>query len=233
MDRTPRADRAQLPAGGGVIDDRVWDHVRVPRTVLFHPDITPQALRIYCLVTWHLESQRDDFSVALLASESRGLESETRQVLLQLEASDLLPFMPNRWRVVLGLLPLVPPGSTVHASGFQRWTTSASPLLMDDVWEEGEWIEPATQPTGPASGARYAKAPIPQSLRVQVFERDGYRCQTPGCGSWKDLQVDHIHPESLGGPTTLGNLQTLCRPCNGRKGTKLADTTSDPGSAIR
>lgn len=32
------------------------------------------------------------------------------------------------------------------------------------------------------------------------------------------LQADHIYPESKGGPTTLENLQTLCKPCSIRKG---------------
>lgn len=35
------------------------------------------------------------------------------------------------------------------------------------------------------------------------------------------LSLDHIHPYSLGGEDTLGNLQTLCRPCNSRKGARV------------
>jgi hypothetical protein len=64
----------------------------------------------------------------------------------------------------------------------------------------------------------YRKAEIPAALRTQVFERDGYRCRH--CGTDEDLQADHIHPEVLGGPTELANLQTLCGPCNLRKGAK-------------
>lgn len=63
--------------------------------------------------------------------------------------------------------------------------------------------------------ARPSKQPIPRSLRKAVFDRDGYRCLS--CGGQFDLCADHVYPESKGGPTTLENLQTLCRPCNSRK----------------
>lgn len=67
-----------------------------------------------------------------------------------------------------------------------------------------------------------AKKPIPPSLRKAVLERDAYRCRH--CGSHIDLCVDHIYPESKGGPTEMGNLQTLCRPCNSRKGASIPDS---------
>lgn len=60
---------------------------------------------------------------------------------------------------------------------------------------------------------RYRRA---NALRLQVFERDAYRCRQ--CGDWHDLTLDHIIPQSHGGPTTLENLQTLCRSCNSKKG---------------
>lgn len=55
-------------------------------------------------------------------------------------------------------------------------------------------------------------------LRPIVFRRDGYRCLE--CGRTDDLSVDHIAPLSLGGSNDLSNLQTLCRPCNSRKGAR-------------
>lgn len=49
------------------------------------------------------------------------------------------------------------------------------------------------------------------------------------CSEWKNLckdglvlmTKDHIIPRSLGGPTSLSNLQTMCAICNGKKGNKL------------
>lgn len=62
------------------------------------------------------------------------------------------------------------------------------------------------------------KAVIPRALAKQVFERDAYRCID--CSTHIDLCCDHVIPESKGGPTTLDNLRTRCRPCNSRKGTR-------------
>ncbi len=64
----------------------------------------------------------------------------------------------------------------------------------------------------------YQKKAIPNKLRTAVFERDMYRCVR--CGSHKQLCADHIVPEVKGGDATMDNLQTLCRPCNTKKGWK-------------
>ena|SRR3990167_267447 len=62
------------------------------------------------------------------------------------------------------------------------------------------------------------KDKISYDLRRQVFERDAYRCVS--CKGWHDLTCDHIIPESKGGLTISGNLQTMCRVCNSRKATR-------------
>lgn len=70
----------------------------------------------------------------------------------------------------------------------------------------------------PAYRKPVSKQPIPGGLRKQILERDAYRCRL--CGDWHDLHVDHIIPESRGGPTIFDNLQTLCRTCNLKKGNR-------------
>lgn len=70
----------------------------------------------------------------------------------------------------------------------------------------------------PKKKKRNKKKEIPYPLRKYVLERDMYRCMH--CGTHLDLSIDHIIPECDGGPTTLENLQTLCAPCNTKKGTK-------------
>jgi HNH endonuclease len=69
-----------------------------------------------------------------------------------------------------------------------------------------------------ASG-RPVRTPVPVATRRVVFERDGGRCVQ--CESNFDLQYDHVIPLTLGGATTVANLQLLCADCNTRKGAAL------------
>jgi hypothetical protein len=69
------------------------------------------------------------------------------------------------------------------------------------------------EPAGPR------RQPIAREVRLAVFERDGGRCVE--CASTFDLQYDHVIPVSMGGATTVENLQLLCAPCNQSKGGAL------------
>jgi hypothetical protein len=75
-----------------------------------------------------------------------------------------------------------------------------------------------------ALAADHAGAPrrdvIPRAIRQAVWERDAGRCVD--CASTFDLQYDHIIPFSLGGASTLENLQVLCADCNRSKGASVA-----------
>lgn len=60
---------------------------------------------------------------------------------------------------------------------------------------------------------------IPVDVRRAVFERDGGQCVE--CESSFELQYDHVLPVSLGGATSIENLQLLCGDCNRRKGASI------------
>jgi 5-methylcytosine-specific restriction endonuclease McrA len=63
------------------------------------------------------------------------------------------------------------------------------------------------------------KQRISPYIRKQVIERDGYHCVY--CDDDlrdQEIHLDHVIPESQGGPTTVSNLQVTCRRCNTAKG---------------
>lgn len=72
---------------------------------------------------------------------------------------------------------------------------------------------------------------IPESVRVSVYERDGYVCQL--CGLDTDRfasgnddwfpSLDHIVPKSLGGGHEVSNLRTAHRVCNSSRGARVDD----------
>lgn len=69
-------------------------------------------------------------------------------------------------------------------------------------------------PKAPKDG--YAKGQIPDRIRRQVLERDGFRCRY--CGLVVDRPaMDHIIPERRGGPTSVDNLVAACVRCNAKK----------------
>ena len=70
--------------------------------------------------------------------------------------------------------------------------------------------------------SRSRRLRLSDSVRAQVLLRDGARCRR--CGSTLVLEVDHIEPVRSGGDDDFNNLQTLCRRCNRRKGSRTAAT---------
>ncbi len=55
---------------------------------------------------------------------------------------------------------------------------------------------------------------IPPRVRRQVLARDQNRCQAPGCGRTRFLEVHHIVPRNRGGTNQADNLITLCGSCH-------------------
>lgn len=65
---------------------------------------------------------------------------------------------------------------------------------------------------------RRGHRPIPGSIRYEVLKRASFRCELCGIpADEKNIEVDHIHPKSLGGKDDLSNYQALCYSCNSAK----------------
>lgn len=70
---------------------------------------------------------------------------------------------------------------------------------------------------------------FPRKFKQALTASSRGRCQYPGCDakvSW--LEVDHIDPWSLGGPTDMANAQVLCGCHNRQKGNQPAHTNTEP-----
>lgn len=63
------------------------------------------------------------------------------------------------------------------------------------------------------------RTPLPQEVKVAVWQRDMGRCVN--CESQQELEFDHIIPLAMGGSNTVRNIQLLCAACNRRKGASL------------
>ena len=56
---------------------------------------------------------------------------------------------------------------------------------------------------------------ISKTTKKIVYTRDGGKCQC--CGSFANLEYDHIIPYSCGGISDASNIQLLCLKCNRSK----------------
>ena len=103
---------------------------------------------------------------------------------------------------------------TKHQTPHVREAASELPACSTSLGEA------AHQPK-PAQDRERDDTHLAESLRREIIDRDGGKCLK--CASVVDLHVDHIVPRARGGKTELGNLQTLCRPCNQQKGARNQD----------
>ena len=55
---------------------------------------------------------------------------------------------------------------------------------------------------------------IPPRVRREALARERHRCQAPGCGRSRFLEVHHIVPRNRGGGNQAGNRTTLCGSCH-------------------
>ena len=55
---------------------------------------------------------------------------------------------------------------------------------------------------------------IPPKIREAALARARHRCESPGCGHTRFLEVHHVVPRARGGTNELSNLRVLCSACH-------------------
>lgn len=76
---------------------------------------------------------------------------------------------------------------------------------------------------------------ISESLRRRILQQARHRCGyclTPEKISGARLKIDHIQPESLGGPTNEENLWPACHSCNLYKGAQSRGSDPQTGRYV-
>jgi hypothetical protein len=117
-----------------------------------------------------------------------------------------------------------------HHPYCRRWGSWVKACEALIVWEEDTAartdLEPSQLPATEVtqSGGRM-KRDVPLRVRYEVLRRDSFRCvlcgRSPATHPGIALHVDHVVPESKGGPTQTANLRTLCEECNVGKGNRV------------
>ena len=81
-----------------------------------------------------------------------------------------------------------------------------------------------------------SRSHISRALREQVATEARHRCGyclTSTRITGTPAELDHIIPESLGGPTVRENLWLACSMCNDHKGNRIAAADPDTGEIVR
>ncbi len=105
--------------------------------------------------------------------------------------------------------------ASTYSSRFGSWHEALQEFVK---WAKESNLDSILTQSG-TSSKRQTPRNVSWRLRALVLMRDGATCRL--CGDKPQLgailEVDHIHPWSKGGETSIGNLQILCQRCNGGK----------------
>lgn len=113
--------------------------------------------------------------------------------------------------------------ATHYATGDVAWSIGDAPLVVLRGGFNARKQRQSTQAIDPIIALRgQARVNlfdvVPTVTRQKLFVRDRFTCAYCGVKFQpRDLQAEHIHPESRGGTFTWQNLASACRICNAFK----------------
>jgi HNH endonuclease len=150
------------------------------------------------------------------ALAAAGIEGRCRGVWSPDELMDALEKVWRKLERPPGLVSMRRHAGIHRGPYARRWGNLINACRRLALYKEGkltreELLRPTVEPK--------RKRPS-RKLRWQILQRDHHRCTA--CGATANdgakLEVDHIKPLCAGGTNDPSNLRTLCRACNGGKG---------------
>ena len=82
--------------------------------------------------------------------------------------------------------------------------TSRGEMAIGDAPDDAVIVKPG----------RRNHSTIPPKLRESIFARARNRCESPGCGNTRFLEIHHVIPRARGGTNAPENLRVLCSACH-------------------
>lgn len=100
-------------------------------------------------------------------------------------------------------------------------------LLGDDISQKASMESFLAKPNSVAYNEDSSRV-IPLGVRIKVLYRDSFKCvfcgRSPATDAGVKLHIDHKTPFSVGGKSTIDNLQTLCQDCNLGKSNRIINS---------
>jgi 5-methylcytosine-specific restriction endonuclease McrA len=175
--------------------------------------VAPDLVHVSFNMSDQLESKLENFK-ALLGPKSYGLS--TAQLIETITDLALIKLQEKKFGKKLSTLNVQSENqkSENQKSGIQQGVMQQSvdqqlEIQRNNVQRsEDRFLVPKQQPV------HSFRPYISKQLKFKVWHKDKYKCKK--CSSQTNLQIDHIMPLAVGGPTCAENLRLLCFNCNQR-----------------
>ncbi|MCP4291563.1 MAG: HNH endonuclease [bacterium] len=87
-------------------------------------------------------------------------------------------------------------------------------IEVSDGKNASEYEDVCIDPRHITKNSKRNKTSIPPAIRRRVLANARHKCETPGCGNTRFLEIHHLIPRSMGGINGPENLKCLCSACH-------------------
>jgi len=116
-------------------------------------------------------------------------------------------YIVANWDAMVGRAQ--PGEESAYIAGFGPVPISVVREAMNDAFLVGVVVHGTEVAKIKRFGRRFG-----EEIRDAVMIKHRFRCSTPGCTNWANLELDHVHPYGKDGPTDYTNCKPKCTPCH-------------------